>query len=65
MPPEDMEIISGIFATPVISVDFGKLERIGLDPITPDYILAVLPERGTTNRILAWNLKEHRGTLTA
>jgi len=32
---------------------------------TPDYLLAVPPERGTTNRRLAWILKEHRGTLPA
>jgi hypothetical protein len=33
-----MEIISAVSAGPVISEGFGKLERMGLNPITPDYL---------------------------
>jgi hypothetical protein len=62
MPLEDMEIISAIFADTGISEGFGKLALIEPPPNPPDYLLAVPPKRGTTNRRLAWILTGYRGT---
>jgi hypothetical protein len=52
--------ISAIFADTGISEGFGKLVRIDLHPITPNNLLAVPPETGTTNRRLAWILTGNR-----
>jgi hypothetical protein len=58
-----MQIISIISAGLVITAGFGKIERIGLHPITPDNLLLIPPERGTTNRRLAWILENTRAHL--
>jgi len=42
---------------------FGKLTLIRFNPKPPDYLLAVPPERGTTNRRLAWILTGYRTNL--
>ena len=56
VPVQDNETKAGIFPGKVIIVDHGKLVRIYPHPITPDYLLAVPPKRGTTNRRLVWIL---------
>jgi hypothetical protein len=45
----------------MITIESGKLARIDLHPIAPDYLLVIPFERGTANRRLAWILKEYRG----
>ncbi len=54
--------IPGNLACMAISVAYGKIVRIDLHLIQPDYFLAVTSERGTTNRRLVWILKEYRST---
>jgi hypothetical protein len=57
-----MEIISAIFKAEVINAGFGKLDCIDLNFLTADYLFGIPPKRGTTNRRLAWILKEYRIT---
>jgi len=62
MSMPDNKIKPGIFPGKVIIVEHGKLVRMDLPSIPPDYLPAVPPERGTTNRRLAWILTGYRGT---
>jgi hypothetical protein len=57
MPIEDMHIIYASFADSVIRESSGKLVRIDLHLITPDYLLAVPPAQEAANRGVVWILK--------